>query len=230
MDGTTCAMSSPLSDFSMFDYSTIVLYIYGDKRSDLQSTTSSILDQFVNVITSQTTSTYLNDFNDALAGAGILDLFNTISKQAGPQYNAPVLGTTIVGAESTDTVITLNGLSLANGNGIFYAIADGDSTGAPTRYQVRSMINNDDIQVSGGGAMYMGNPTSLVIPNLIPDTAYTVYYYGTSGDRTQYATVTNLNSLQIRTQFAGFVKASSRMEMSFTFIFALMGALIALMM
>lgn len=230
MDGTTCAMSSPFTDFSMFDYTTIILYIYGDKRSDLQSTTGTLLNQYVSDVTTQTSSSFQSDFNEALAGAGILDLFSTITIQTAPSYNAPVMGTSKISAQSTDTVITITGLSLSSGAGVFYAIADSDSTGAPTRYQVRVMVNNDDTPVNAGGTVYTSDTVSLSIPDLIPETDYTVYFYGTNEDRTQYAPVTSLYSLQISTQAAGFMSASSRMEINFTFIFALFGALYALLM
>ena len=112
MDGTSCEVPSAFNSFSEFDYSKIVLYIYGERRSDQTSQTTAQLKKYVKIITQQTTSTFLTDFNQAFSGANILDTFTSITLETDVTYASPVLvsGNPSISAEATSLV--LSGLAL----------------------------------------------------------------------------------------------------------------------
>jgi len=200
MDGTSCGTPSLFDNFEQFNYSSIVLYVYGNKRSDETSDTNLQLNQYVNVITNQIPSTFLNEFNQAFAGAGILSSFNSISLLSGQTYNPPVLDqTSVVTVRAQATSITVSGLRLTSGEGIFYGIADIDNGIIPTLAQIRIMENAENVQVSGDAAYFTKDPVTLIFTGLEPDTDYMVHFYGTNEDRTQYAATTTMSSVKTRT-------------------------------
>ena len=169
MDGTSCEVPSPFDSFSPFDYKKIVLYVYGEKRSDQTSQTTAQLIKYVDIITHQTPSTFLTDFNQAFMGANILDTFVSISLSNNVNSNNPVLASGNPSIDAGATSLVLSGLRLTSGEGIFYGIADmspaADSPApviAPTIGQVRTMKNANDIDVSGDAALYKGGSVALV--------------------------------------------------------------------
>lgn len=200
MDGTSCGTPSLFDSFDEFDYSNVVLYIYGNKRSDETSDTNSKLSQYVNTITNQIPSNFLNEFNQAFAGAGILSSFKGVSLTSGQTYNPPILdSTSVVTVRARDTYITVSSLKLTSGVGIFYGIADIDNGGLPTLAQVRGMENAENVQVSGDAAYFTKDSVSLTFTGLLSDTDYMVHFYGTNEDRTQYAATTPMSSVKTRT-------------------------------
>jgi len=200
MDGTSCGTPSLFDNFEQFDYSNVVLYIHGNKRSDETSQTNDKLSQYINIITNQIPSNFLNEFNQAFAGAGILSSFKGISLVSGQTYNPPTIDpANVVTVRARDTYITVSGLKLTSGIGIFYGIADNDNGNIPTLAQVRAMENSENVQVSGDAAFFTSDPVTLTLTGLSPDTDYMVHFYGTNEDRTQYASTTTMSSVKTRT-------------------------------
>ena len=206
MDGTSCEAPSPFNSFSEFDYSKIVLYIYGEKRSDQTSQTTAQLKSYVKIITQPTSSTFLTDFNQAFTGADILDIFKSISLETDVTYASPVLTSGNPSISAGATSLVLSGLSLKSGEGIFYGIADVSTDATPTIAQVRTMTNANDIYVSGDAAHYTGGSVTLIFTGLEPSTKYTIYYYGTSKDRTQYAETTEMKAVDVYTLYGALLE------------------------
>ena len=229
MDGTTCASPSSLQSFGWFDYKNVVIYVYGDKRSDLMSNTGTLLAQYVDSVNRQNSTTFLYDFNQALSGAGVLTAFKTITLQLAQTFNAPTQNlNTAITVKSRDTAITVSGLVLSSGPGIFYAIADSANDGAPTRSQVRIMNNAVGDEVPGTAEVTAGSAVTLVLTQLEPNTLYNVWYYGTNSDPTQYAAVTAMQNIKVKTKAPGIGFGASKLEMNLVLI--LVVALSALML
>jgi len=227
MDGTSCTTPSVFDNFDSFSYTTVTIYIYGDRSSEFDSVTSTLLNQAVTSVQTQTPSDFLTAFNQALRAASLTSLYQAITLQVGPTYTLPVIDTSsVVTTTSTDTTITVNGLKLSSGEGVFYAVAS-TSTNLPTALQVKARLQASGTTVSGANAIFQTGEVSLTLINLTPETTYTVYYFASNADRTQYSRVTEVEYIQSTTEKAKTVSAS-RVEVSLllSFIVGLMAWLL----
>lgn len=228
MDGTSCSTASTFDDFSSFNYNTVIIYVYGDRSSQFTSITSSLLNDFVTSVQTQTPSDFLTAFNQALKAASLTNLYQSITLQVGPTYPLPVIDTTsTVTAISTDTTIIITGLKLSSGEGVFYAVASTDLVNAPTPLQIQAQTDYSAATVSGANVIFSSSAVSLTLTDLTPNTTYMVYYYASNGDRTQYARVTDVAYIQSTTEKAKTV-GGVRMEVKimFTIIFAIVSWLL----
>lgn len=202
MDGTSCETSSVLDDKSSFDYKSISIYINGDRSSTFTDTVESSLIIDVQNVSSQTTSTFLTTFNQGLRGAGISTYYRSISLNTGITYNLPTFPSTSYKASTTifDTKVTLYGLELSSGPGIFYAIATTDTTTVPTQAQIRAKKNGLSVTSSGGNVLFNSASVSITLTGLKDDTDYLIYYYASNADLTQYVRVTDVMVNSVRTK------------------------------
>ena len=200
MDGTTCSTPTDFDNLRSFNYSQPLIYIHGDRRSDYVSRTRQMLDQFVKSINTRQSTPFLSEFNNLLRNAGLTDTFQTISLQTGPSYSIPVIDTNSeASAVTTDTTIVVGGLKLLSGEGMFFGIASSEEINLPTQWQIRQSRNSSDVVVTSSNAMFVNVSTSLLFSDLKPETNYTIYYYASNSDRTQYARVSDVHYLQART-------------------------------
>ena len=214
MDGTSCTEPSVFDNFAEFSYSLVTIYIHGDRASEFNSVTSVLLNQCITSVQTQTPSDFLTAFNQALRAASLTNLYQAITLQVGPTYPLPVIDTSsAITATSTDTTITVTGLKLSSGEGVFYAVASEDLIETPTAGQIQNRLQASDTTVSGANVIYSSAEVSLTLTDLTPETTYMIYYYASNGDRTQYARVTEVGYIQSTTLKAQTVSAS-RVEVS----------------
>lgn len=224
-DGTTCAYPSVYNSFTTFSYTSIVIFVNGNKKTDVPSTTEATLTQYVSDITTPpvVTTSFLTDFYQALQGAGIRSLFQTIAIAAGPTYTTPVLDASVsVSVTANIYNITLSKLKLSSGTGVFFGIATTDTTNVPTAQQIKNKLNADGTSASGSNVLYAGgNAVTLTFTNLKADTEYIIYYYALNSDRTQYAQTTGIKYVQTTTKPAPIAVAASRVEVGLVTILLL---------
>jgi len=213
MDGTSCSQASVFKDFSSFDYQNVVIWIHGDRASDFTSATSTLLTQYVTSVQSTTASDFLTAFNTALRSASLTNLYSTMTLAVGPTYSLPALdsGSSLT-VTANATTITVKGFKL-NGDGVIYAVASTDLTNAPSPAQVKASLDYSSSTVPSANALYSGTPVSLTLTGLNPLTTYSIYYFASTADRTQYARVTPVNYIQKATTKTQTVSAT-RLEIS----------------
>lgn len=200
MDGTTCSVPSTFVDFTIFNYTQVSIFIQGNRRSNYNSTTRTLLTQYITSITTQTSSKFSTLFASTLHAADLKPDFQSISLQAGPIYPYPVLNeSAVLRVSVTDTTATLSGLQLVSGEGVFYAIASEGPLTLPTQSQIKSGVNASNTAAVSSNVVYTSSPVALTLTNLEPETDYIVYYFANSGDRTQYALMSKVKYVQITT-------------------------------
>jgi len=214
MDGTSCSQASVFTDFSSFDYQNVVIWIHGNRATDFTSATSTLLTQYVTSVQSSTASDFLTAFNTALRSASLTNLYSSMTLAIGPTYSLPAIdsGSSLT-VSANATSITIKGFKLSTGEGVFYAVASTDLTNVPTPAQIKASLDSTGSTIPSANAIYTDNAVSLTLTGLSPLKTYNIYYFASTADRTQYARVTPVASIQKSTTKVQTVGAN-RLEIS----------------
>ena len=215
MDGTTCATSSVFDSFSSFVYSNLTIYIASDRKTDTTSQTGNTLNQYISSVGNKAPSDFLNTFNQVLQTNSLTNLYQSIALRNGSTYSNPIIAaTSTVTTTITDTSITISGLQLSSGIGVFYAVASDDALHVPNYQQIKNKRNGKGLTVSGANAFYTGSKVSLTFKNVRPSTEYIIYYYASNDDRTGYAKVTDIKYVRAKTTSSRIANGASKIEIS----------------
>lgn len=215
MDGTTCASSSLFDSFSSFNYSNLTIYIATDRRSDTTSQTGTTLSQYITSVGNQAPSDFLTNFNQVLQTNSLTNLYQSIALRNGSTYDNPVVSSTsTVTTSVTDTTITISGLELSSGTGVFYAIASDDILNVPNYQQIKNKLNGKGLSVPGANAFYTDSSVSLTLFNVRPSTEYIIYYYASTDDRTGYAKTTDIKYVITETEASRIAVGAPKLEIS----------------
>lgn len=209
MDGTTCNTASYFDSFTIYDYKSLKIYVYGDRRVDTTSTLQTKLADKINDLSLVTSSEFKAKFQDTIRSAGMDSHYQSISLASAASYINPVLTGTVTHTV-TNASVTLTGLQLSSGNGYFHAIADLGAT-APSYSLIRSKQNTTRHTVPGSNTYYDGNQATLTITGLQQNTTYNVYYYASNEDLSGYGRTTDVQHLQIKTSVTVIKKFSERL-------------------
>ena len=180
------------------------IFIYSDRRSDIQSSLYAKLTSAIEIILYNKPSSFLSQWQTTLLSSSIYTSFMGISVM--PILPSPL---PLISNETEPIIIIysnfilIGGLTLDSGLGIFYGICSPDDSKTPLYYQIKNKTNISGIVVPGVNTIYNGIiPVSLLFYNLTPNTSYSVYYYASSMDMSQYARVTNVQTIQVKTSIA----------------------------
>ena len=199
IDGTTCTTPSYFDSFEEYDYENVIIYVYGDRRTDAIDTLQTKLADKINELSLITSSEFKAKFQDTMRSGGMDGIYQGVTLSAASSYPNPVL-TGEVGYIATNETITLTGLELSSGNGYFYAIADIGSKVFPTYDYIRAKQNATKYPAPGANTHYISpTPARLTISGLSQNTTYNIYYYASNEDLSGYGRVTDVQYLQATT-------------------------------
>jgi len=194
-EGTRCEEDTYLDSTTSFDFQDYVFYIHGNRRSDRTSTLKDEIDVAIAAIGVETASEIKGKFIEAMRDGEINDDFQSIAVEEIQRFAVPEFSLDDVTITAESNSITISGLELNIGNGIFYLAANmGEDD--PTYLNIRDKKNSSTFSIPGLNRRYSGTPLTITINSgdeeIRADTEYFVYIFASNMDFSDYGRTTEI--------------------------------------